>query len=190
MSNTVDFYKKLHAERKDTRKPYGTTGGRNGGPQVRDILNSYNGVWVQSVLDYGCGSGTLVKMLKEEVRPKLRYYEYDPAIPGKDRPPEEQFDMVVSTDVLEHIPPDDLDDVLAHIFRLARRSVYLLIACDPCGITMDDGRNAHLIQEGYEWWAGKLDRDGWQLMYGADVVKRKRSGLRRHVEFHLEKKGA
>jgi hypothetical protein len=192
MSETIDFYRQLHADRKGTRKEYGSTGGRNGGPQVRDLLNSYNGVWVKSHLDYGCGNGSLTRMLKAEVRPDIKYYEYDPAIPGKDTLPVTEVDMISCLDVLEHVEPDQIDDVLSEIFGLARRSAYLLIACDPCGITMPDGRNAHLIQEGYDWWAYKISEHntGWELMYGADVLKRKRSGFRRHCEFHLERKGA
>src|SRR5262245_55345835 len=53
-----------------------------------------------SVLDYGCGKGTLAKVLVG-----YNVAEYDPAVPGKDGRPQ-PAELVVCTDVLEHIEPE------------------------------------------------------------------------------------
>lgn len=104
----------------------------------------------KSILDYGCGRGTLKQaMAGWDVR------EYDPGIIGKDVLPE-PADLVVATDVLEHIEPDKLGHVLTHIRGLARKGVFLNIAMGPAKEVLADGRNAHLIQQQPKWWDEQL----------------------------------
>lgn len=104
-----------------------------------------------SVLDYGCGKGLLGKAIGEF----FDWREYDPAIEGKDGDPV-PADMVVCTDVMEHIEPECLESVLDHIQKLAGKVVFLHIATRPAKKTLADGRNAHLIVEGMDWWLPKL----------------------------------
>lgn len=108
-----------------------------------------------SILDYGCGKGTLKKSLKE--RTNVNVFEYDPGIPGKEIVPKGKFDLVVCRDVLEHVEPDMIDDVLQEIADKARLGVWLMIHTKPAGAVLPDGRNAHLIQEGMKWWSQRLD---------------------------------
>jgi hypothetical protein len=117
-----------------------------GGHLVQETIDHYK---PDSVLDYGCGKGMLKLQFGDIVR------EYDPAIPGKDGEPE-PADLVVCTDVLEHIEPDKLDAVLDHIRSLARKAAYLIISTREAKKTLPDGRNAHLIIETPEWWQERL----------------------------------
>jgi 2-polyprenyl-3-methyl-5-hydroxy-6-metoxy-1,4-benzoquinol methylase len=103
-----------------------------------------------SVLDYGCGKGKFGLAC-----PHLNVTNYDPAIRGLEQTPE-PADMVVCLDVLEHIEPECLDDVLDDIKRCARRAVFLTVATRPAKKVLEDGRNAHLIQENFAWWAPKI----------------------------------
>jgi hypothetical protein len=116
-----------------------------------------------SVLDYGCGQGTLAAMLRTLVRPDIyRVDEYDPAIAGKDAPP--LFaDLVSCTDVLEHIEPDRLDAVLGHLRTLARKAVFVVISLKPTNKRLRDGRNAHLIIRPAAWWKDRLRVAGFTL---------------------------
>lgn len=104
-----------------------------------------------TVLDYGCGSGTLAPAIagRFEVR------EYDPGVPGKDALPA-PADLLVATDVMEHIEPEALDAVLAHMAALAGKGVFLAVATGPASARLPDGRNAHLIVEPAAWWLAKL----------------------------------
>jgi 2-polyprenyl-3-methyl-5-hydroxy-6-metoxy-1,4-benzoquinol methylase len=64
------------------------------------------------VLDYGCGKGVLADQLN-----KLKHIsceKYDPAIPDYDVRPKKVFDCLINTDVLEHIPEDELDGTLKY----------------------------------------------------------------------------
>lgn len=118
-----------------------------------------------SVLDYGCGQGTLGAALRARQILALRVDEYDPAIPGKDGLP--LFaDLVVCTDVLEHIEPDRLASVLAHIHMLTRRAALLVVATRPSGKVLTDGRNAHLILENGAWWSDRIAAAGFDVQEG------------------------
>lgn len=110
-----------------------------------------------SVLDYGCGQGSLARVLRER---HIECREYDPAIRGKDRLPD-FVDLVVCTDVLEHVERDKLANVLNHIGLLARKAIFVVVALDPSGKTLSDGTNAHIIQQSPEWWEAKIDEHHW-----------------------------
>ena len=64
--------------------------------------------------------------------------------------------MVVCTDVLEHIEPELLDNVLSHMSKCMLKCGYLVISNVEALTILDDGRNAHLIIEDKEWWKTKL----------------------------------
>lgn len=127
-----------------------------------------------SVLDYGCGQGTLVQALRRK-DPRIGYREYDPAISEKSAAP--LFaDLVVCTDVLEHIEPDKLENVLKHIHMLARKAVFLVVSTRPANKTLRDGRNAHLIVQPGEWWSAQVQAVGFQTGRLPDVAPAKKPG--------------
>ena len=101
-----------------------------------------------TILDYGCGQGHLARLLPD-------VEEYDPAIPGKDSEPA-KCDVVICADVLEHVEPELLGNVLLHLYACTRKALVLVIATEPSRKIMADGRNAHLIVENSEWWKSKL----------------------------------
>jgi 2-polyprenyl-3-methyl-5-hydroxy-6-metoxy-1,4-benzoquinol methylase len=105
----------------------------------------------QSVLDYGCGQGHLGQVLAG----KFDWRDYDPCIPGLDASPQ-PADLVVCTDVLEHIEPECLEEVLDDLQRVVRNVGFFVIATGPANKVLPDGRNAHLIQESARWWLPKL----------------------------------
>ena len=125
--------------------------GVSGAKRADVVLKLSESMDTKSILDYGCGKGLLAKNLPFPI------WEYDPAIPGKDTPPR-PADLVVCTDVLEHIEPDLLDNVLQDIARCMIKTAYCIIATFPAGKTLPDGRNAHLIQEGADWWRNRLEK--------------------------------
>lgn len=103
-----------------------------------------------TVLDYGCGKGALQK-----AKPHLMVVNYDPAVPEWAGAPE-PADLVVCMDVLEHVEPECVEDVLDDLQRLALKGIFLTVATGPAGKTLADGRNAHLIQQPPDWWLPKF----------------------------------
>lgn len=125
----------------------------------------------RSVLDYGCGQGSLREWVMR-AEPCADFREYDPAIPGRDALPE-PADLVVCTDVLEHIEPEKLLSVLQHLKALAMRALLLVIATRPSNKTLTDGRNAHLILESGAWWAQQIEAAGltWEPGPASPLLK-------------------
>jgi SAM-dependent methyltransferase len=150
-----DLQKELHS------RPQGYGG--KGSKWADVVFELARNLQATSILDYGCGQGTLAAALRaREKTGLLRVDEYDPAIKGKDRPP--LFaDLVTCTDVLEHIEPERLDAVLAHLRALARKAVFVVIATRPASKNLSDGRNAHLIIESGDWWEARILSAGFRI---------------------------
>lgn len=123
--------------------------GVGGAKHVNVVKELTEKLKTQSVLDYGCGKGHLAKELAFPI------WEYDPAIPGKDQSPR-PADIVVCTDVLEHIEPEHLLGVLGDLKRVVKQIGYFTIHTGPAQKTLPDGRNTHLIQKHRQWWKNRL----------------------------------
>jgi len=123
-------------------------------PMFADLIsNIANQTGAGEILDYGCGKAHLGKHLKLDH--PARVFLYDPAIEKFSKTPDPR-DMVVCTDVLEHIEPDLLDDVLDDLQRVTKSVGFFNVCTLPAIKILPDGRNAHLIQEPMEWWLPKL----------------------------------
>lgn len=141
-------YRSLNAQLHRENLAYGVGGGKHAGT----VIKLAESLKVRSILDYGCGKGYLGKALAEHGIP---IWEYDPAIPGKDESPR-PADLVVSTDVLEHVEPERLHLVLDDLRRCVRKVGYFVIHTGPAAKQLPDGRNTHLIQRGADWWRKRL----------------------------------
>jgi Protein of unknown function DUF115/Methyltransferase domain len=155
-------YAALNAQLHHDHVAYGVGGGK----YAPEILKIAERIKTHSILDYGCGKGYLAKAIPFPI------WEYDPAIPGKQDSPR-AADIVVCTDVLEHIEPERLGFVLDDLRRCVKQIGYFVIHTGPARKTLADGRNAHLIQQGVEWWSaqlsaffqvGKIDELGGSLL--------------------------
>lgn len=112
---------------------------------------------INDILDYGCGYGYF-KLECDKLYPDHNYLisEYDPGIISKSHPPTPQ-NMVICIDVLEHIEPDYVDNVLDDLKRLTLNICVLGISLIPSHILLPDGRNAHLNIHDTEWWVNKIN---------------------------------
>lgn len=129
---------------------YGVTG-KLFGRMVSEIMTRLN---ITELLDYGCGHNlSLFHAIK--VPHKFRYQAYDPGVSDYAKDPIAS-QMVTSIDVLEHVEPDLIDNVLDDLMRLTEQVGFFTIHTGPAGKCLPDGRNAHLIQEPAEWWLAKL----------------------------------
>lgn len=132
---------------------------------------------VHSLLDYGCGSRrSLLKAIT--LREDVVYEGFDPAVPEYSAEPC-PAELVVCIDVLEHIEPQLLHNVLDHLAELCDPFGLFSIHTGPAGKTLPDGRNAHLIQQDKAWWLARLQPrfevlGGWPTTGGFAVVVRTR----------------
>jgi SAM-dependent methyltransferase len=138
----------------DKSRPRGFGGKVKPLGQFEKFMKEWN---VGSLLDYGCGKGFLLAHLRETY-PTTKVYGYDPAVDMFKTVPGTQFDCVFSNDVLEHIEPEYISNVLQHINQLAEKYVWLRIDTLPARKRLPDGRNAHLILESDDWWYNMIER--------------------------------
>lgn len=117
-----------------------------------------------SILDFGCGTGALVNTLKSRYLEKL-IEGYDPGNSDfSNKFDDLKFDLLISTDVLEHIEPEFLDTTLNYLKQKSTH-FYHLIALAPSTVVLPDGRNAHLIIETKEWWRNKFLNQGCKIIF-------------------------
>jgi len=132
---------KLHIEREN----FGRMGSW-AAPKVMSLCAQYQ---THDVLDYGCGKGTLNMSLPFGI------HQYDPAIPKHSGTPA-PADIVTCTDVMEHIEPECITDVLDDLVRVTKKVIFLHIACRPAKKTMPNGENAHCLVKPPDWWKGQI----------------------------------
>jgi hypothetical protein len=117
-------------------------------PLIADFINSKG---YTELLDYGAGKGRLGQTLRQHVSAPLKVHHYDPAIPEWSQPPQ-PCALVACIDVLEHIEPDYLGNVLDDLRRVVAGCGIFTVATGPANKILMDGRNAHLIQQPPAWW--------------------------------------
>lgn len=132
---------------------YYGTGGAKYAPRVKELVQGLQKKSEDpiSVLDYGAGKQHLARSLDFPI------FSYDPAIPEISEPPK-PADIVICTDVLEHIEPEKLDVVLMDLARVTKQIGYFVIHTQAAQKSYADGRNAHLIQKGEGFWRPTLKK--------------------------------
>lgn len=107
---------------------------------LQDFISSSN------ILDYGSGKCAL-----KEHYPDIKCYDpaFDDELP-------ECADIVLCIDVLEHVEPKYLDDVINHVASLSKQKAFFAISTREAKKILPDGRNAHLIIQDSDWWHKKL----------------------------------
>ena len=110
---------------------------------------------IDEILDYGAGKGRLAQTLEKMYENPLTVHHYDPAIPEWSQSPA-PCRLVACIDVLEHIEPDLLDNVLDDLQRLTLSIGVFTVHTGPAAKVLLDGRNAHLTQQPASWWLPKF----------------------------------
>jgi hypothetical protein len=121
-------------------------------PIVAEVLRQ---VGMTEVLDYGAGKGRLGQELRGKIKWPLTIHHYDPAIPEWSAPPAPCL-FVACIDVLEHIEPHLLDNVLNDLKRVTAGVGVFTVHTGPAVKVLLDGRTAHLIQRPADWWLPKI----------------------------------
>lgn len=136
---------------------------------------------IKSVLDFGCGKGMLKKEINSIIKclyPKILntffWNNYDPGIEKYNKLPQQNFDMITCTDVLEHIEPEFLDETINYIYQHIKKIGFFVINFRP--------ERMHLIVESSAWWIGKISQWNWNVhllfnRYKDVVIWTKKNGI-------------
>lgn len=161
-----DLYRAMHreGERFLGIRPEDTFPGKSLMPQVHRIKALVEKTGALTVLDYGSGKGkqygawTIRDAAGQEYPGVLDYWGidevvcYDPCYAPYSKYPEGQFDGVISTDVLEHCPEEDIPWIVGELFAFASRFVFANVACFPASKRLPTGENAHCTIKPMAWW--------------------------------------
>jgi SAM-dependent methyltransferase len=122
------------------------------------------------VLDFGCGNGHAVRQMRsrgydwygvelsetafKEHLGEPYFYQGD-LTQFDDR----SFDLIYSTEVLEHIPEEEVDEVVTHMCRVSRNYLFLTISLRP-----SSNNNAyHCTLRPRTWWEQKFVANGFEV---------------------------
>lgn len=167
----VRLYREMHIEGDKAHglAPEQTFPGRSLPRQAHRIKPLIAQTGSRTILDYGSGKGTQYRPAPIKQDGEVRWNSiqeywgvesircYDPAYVPHSEIPAGRFDGVVSTDVLEHCPEDDLDWIIAEMFSYADKFVFANVACYPASKKLPNGENAHCTIRPTPFWRGKFE---------------------------------
>jgi hypothetical protein len=148
-------------------KNYGTAAGKHAKRIYTSFLAPLN---IKEALDYGCGKNLLQKGLND-LKAKIKITPYDPCITLFSTRPERTFEAVICHDVLEHVEPELLDNVLEDIYNYSEKYYFLSIGLGPSNKKLADGRDNHLIQKSSDWWKEQLEKHGFKISQTLETEK-------------------
>lgn len=141
----IGEYQKLHSNHR-----YGATARH----ALADMLPHIIALKPASLVDFGCGQSNLASLIGAKAG-IAKIGRYDPAIPELAVMPTETVDLAVNVDVMEHIPDEEIDAVLASIAGISRHALFV-IDTGVAKVWLSDGRNAHVSQHDATWWLARL----------------------------------
>lgn len=161
LGGKVAEYAKLHAS-----QPYGK-GGMSEPLRLR-MAALVGDVNITSAVDYGCGRSNDAHNLW----PSAEVVKYAPAIPEYIKFPRRRFDIGLCTEVMEHIPLEEIDNTLWEMRCLSHRWL-CTIHTAPAAQLLSTGENAHCLQRPLHWWKERFER-----IFGKCVVTEELSAHR------------
>lgn len=168
----LTYYREMHQHGAVAQNvpPENTFDGRSMPPHAEHIRTVISVLGSQTILDYGSGKGKQYGPMNIETTDGKRFKSigeswgiksitcFDPGHEPFSTLPEGTFDGVVTTDVLEHCPKEDLPWIIDEVFNFATEFVYVNVACYPASKTLPNGENAHCTVEPPQWWIEHFDR--------------------------------
>ena len=121
---------------------------------IPEIVQIYREHHCKSILDYGCGKAVwwFSEFFKPVFNSEPKVRLYDPYVPEYSKLEGGTYDMVICTDVMEHIPEDEVQDVINKLFELTTRVLFVNISTVPARKRFPDGTNIHItIKTEKEW---------------------------------------
>lgn len=159
---------------------------RVGNVFYQNFFKKFNLNKITTVLDVGCGLGWGVRDLRAMGKKAYGIDISDGPIPiwkewginkyckvaSADLIPFEdnRFDLVICTDVLEHIPCEAVPGVLREMLRVGNHDFIFNACCTPALFKMpDDGSEPHICVQEPDWWIKQVENAKYTINSG--VIK-------------------
>ena len=111
-----------------------------------------------TMLDYGCGKGYQYTIHNIHADWNVNITLFDIGVDEFSNKPNKTYDLVSSTDMLEHCETADIPDILQELNDYANKVVLVSISTRLAKKTLPDGRNAHLTVQPIEWWMTEIKK--------------------------------
>jgi Methyltransferase domain len=144
----LSAYQELHVQKKF--KGYAIL------PYVKDVTRMIEDYNAKTLLDYGCGLGRQYRKKRIHEIWNIMPVLYDPANPNFAEKPKQTFDGVICTDVLEHIPEEELATSLEEIFTYADAFVFFSVSLTPSKKTHPKVGNLHVTLKSKTEWTNYI----------------------------------
>lgn len=151
-------------------------------PLAARILEYLNIQEFDTILDFGCAKGYLVKALRLLNR---EAYGYDISKYALSHCPEDikkylftgkinqKYDWIISKDVFEHVSYEELEELLFEL-KTKCNKMFCVVPLGADGkyeVPAYDLDKTHTIKEPLEWWEEKFDNAGFQVLEAKHRVK-------------------
>lgn len=123
-----------------------------------NIYNMIKDTGSYTVLDYGSGKGYQYSKKKIDLYWGVEVDCYDPGYEPFNVLPDKVYDGVVCTEVLEHVPEDEIDNAMQQIFARATKFVFLSISLGVASKRFSTGEQIHVTLKTADWWKDVIDR--------------------------------
>ena len=120
---------------------------------IVEIAKEYE---VKTILDYGCGKGSLVKLLSNN----YETFGYDPFVAEYRNRSTLTADMIVSTDFFEHMNEYEIETIISDLQSYNSKVQFHAISNRIAAQILPNGENAHRTVKDAEWWKEKLSALG------------------------------
>ena len=184
MQDTISSQYKDELSKKHENEKWGVTGAKYSGGAIWNLLRTRQ--YLQTALDYGAGRGSVALAF-----PDISWTEYDPGIPAMRDRPKGQFDLVVCTDVMEHVEIDYVEAVIADLAEHTRLVLFVDIACFPTNSVFAsgpyEGKDIHITVREPQWWIDKFEACGLLMHETTIIKKRTKGGYRERVQLVYER---
>ena len=199
-SKTSEFYNDFHKEKNNREDSYGMT--------IVEMATA--NLDFHTVLDAGCGQGAVVRDFLKNGYDAVGIDISDWAVNAQNQKladqgrmfvgsldqlpfPDNSFDLVFSSDVLEHIPENRIPTVASEIVRVCKKHIFLSISLRPSS----QNNKFHITLKPREWWeqqflvAGAVKNDELRnklqkLAAGASVEEIIRQGPARFIADEMQ----
>ena len=140
---------------------------------------------IKTVLDFGCGTGDGIRVLRDlgleaqgvdiaeahELWDERGVLEYCQSYDGETLPfPDNSFDMVGSFEVMEHIVPEDCEQLLREMFRVGKKFFVMTIALNTEVCPVEGILYTHCNLQSVEWWVALFKKVGFNVVAAEPLV--------------------
>jgi 2-polyprenyl-3-methyl-5-hydroxy-6-metoxy-1,4-benzoquinol methylase len=146
------------------------------GPMIWESLRD-QGIKFTKGLDVGCGTGQGIKEMRDagydlwgaDIADNRKIWEgfgisdYCITAPAHRLPyNDNEFDLVLCSDVMEHIPEDLIEDSFKEMLRVGSKEFVFTICLQKENQPLMGFIHTHVTVKDYEWWLDKISKSGFK----------------------------